>query len=85
MGLILQAFQLCLFNKKFVNAFNLRRPTNMILFVFFNFFLTPFEMFFGFLVNFVSRKNEFQADQFANRNGRGQELKNALIKLFKKD
>ena len=42
-------------------------------------------MIIGFIVSWVSRKNEFQADLFATKNGMGGELKEGLIKLFKKD
>ncbi|MDD2871979.1 MAG: M48 family metallopeptidase [Candidatus Gracilibacteria bacterium] len=42
---------------------------------------TPISMIFGLLGNILSRKNEYEADQFAGINFNPTDLKNALIKL----
>lgn len=84
-GFLLFSFQFSYESKRLQNAFHLKHASNAISFFFFLFFISPIQTLYGFATCFLTRKKEYEADEFAVKNGKGKELKNALIKLFKKD
>lgn len=59
------------------------QPVLIKLFVVFSLILSPLNEVESFLMNVLSRKFEFQADEFAVNLGKKENLKTALLKLFK--
>lgn len=65
-------------------GFGLEKPI-LIGFLLFGDILRPVDAVVSFLMNLLSRKYEYEADEFSNKLGFGQELKNALITLHKEN
>ncbi|WIA16071.1 hypothetical protein OEZ85_012796 [Tetradesmus obliquus] len=61
-------------------GFDKSRPA-FIAFVLFQFVVAPVDEVIGFITNVVSRRFEYQADGFAVQQGKGKELREALLKL----
>ncbi|KAF6266083.1 peptidase family M48-domain-containing protein [Scenedesmus sp. NREL 46B-D3] len=61
-------------------GFGKSRPA-FIAFVLFQYLVTPVDEVIGFFTNAVSRRFEYQADGFAVQQGKGTELRQALLKL----
>lgn len=59
------------------------QPILIRLYIVFSFIFSPFNEVMSFLMNVLSRRFEFQADEFAVDLGKRQQLKTALLKLFK--
>ena len=62
-------------------ALGVSQPNFHIGIIAFGVLYTPFSMIIGMAMNILSRKNEFQADNFANQNFEAEHLINALKKL----
>ncbi len=62
-------------------ALGVSQPNFHIGIIAFGVLYTPFSMIIGLAMNILSRKNEFQADNFANQNFEAEHLINALKKL----
>nr|XP_039249950.1 CAAX prenyl protease 1 homolog [Styela clava] len=59
------------------------QPILIRLYVVFSFIFSPFNEIMSFVMNVLSRRFEFQADEFAVNLGKREQLKTALLKLFK--
>jgi len=86
-GLLLYVFGLFLKEPVLTEALGVKYVEgkyHIALFVF-SILYSPLSFIIGIVMNMVSRKNEFQADEFAGTNFAGVELENALKKLVKKN
>ena len=63
--------------------FNIEKNSMMILFIG-SLVLSPYMFIMGFFQNLLSRKNEFQADDYGVEMTSKEDMKNALIKIYKK-
>ncbi|KAJ3248810.1 CAAX prenyl protease 1 [Chytriomyces hyalinus] len=66
-------------------AFGFETEPVMIGLVLFTYLNQPMDSIFSFLMHYVSRVHEFQADAYAKKLGYGEDLKSGLIKLNKKN
>ncbi|KAJ3228139.1 CAAX prenyl protease 1 [Chytriomyces hyalinus] len=66
-------------------AFGFETEPVMIGLVLFTYLNQPMDSIFSFVMHYVSRVHEFQADAYAKKLGYGEDLKNGLIKLNKKN
>ncbi|MDD2871410.1 MAG: M48 family metallopeptidase [Candidatus Gracilibacteria bacterium] len=80
-GLMLYILGLALKIPEISYAMGSSTPSFAVGLVAFGLLYTPISMIFGLLGNLLSRKNEYEADQFAGTNFNPTDLKNALIKL----
>ena len=79
---IFALFSAFVYNKSIYRAFGFGDEMPVLIgFVLFNDVFQPFESVIGFLMNMLSRKNEFEADAFAKELGYSDELARALINL----
>jgi STE24 endopeptidase len=67
----------------FYNALGVTRPSTAMALVLFFLVMPVFTFLFQPLAGALSRRHEFEADQYAVQNASGPELKQALVKLYK--
>ena len=70
MSILLTGFMLYLLsffinNKGLFDAFQMKNISNYAGIIFFSLLYTPINLFFGILMNYISRKNEFEADAYS--------------------
>ena len=70
-----------IFNSAIYNAFGLQESPVLLGLLIFQFVYYPVELFVGFALNVMSRRNEFEADKFSCDLGFGEQLMNGLIKI----
>ncbi|OVF06721.1 putative zinc metalloprotease [Clavispora lusitaniae] len=83
-SVILTCVLYCAFmeNKSFFHSFGFfHEYPPMIAFLLFSYVNAPIDCVVQFVTNFVTRKNEYQADNYAKAQGYSEELASALIKL----
>ena len=83
-GFFLYIFQYFLQNDKIYYDFGFDAKFAYVGLLLFNIFLQPLGVAISALMCFLTRVNEFQADLFAVKKGRGEQLIKGLVKLFKK-
>lgn len=81
MGLMLFILSLFVFNKNLSEALGGKEYSIHLNLIAFGLLISPVSMVSGLIMNLVSRKNEFEADDFAKRTFSGTELAIALKKL----
>lgn len=82
-GLILYLFSFILNNDQIYKDFGFVNKSYFMGFNIFFLLYTPIGVIIEAFLCFVIRRNEYQADRFAVRLGKGQDLTNGLLKLFK--
>ena len=73
--------ELCLNNEILINALGGTTPTFHLGIIIFSFLFSPIGLIMGTLMNIISRKNEFEADNYAKETFNGDSLVLALKKL----
>ena len=84
-GIVLFIFSLLIGNAELSRALGVEAPNFHIGLVAFGILYTPVEFILGIFMNILSRKNEYQADEFAAVNYNPQSLASALKKLSVKN
>lgn len=84
-GLTFILFSVFLENKSLFNSFGFSTYPAMIAFMLFSYVNTPVNCLTQFATNLLSRKNEYQADQYAKGQGYTENLATSLIKLSTKN
>ena len=84
-GVILFLFSIFVDNPQFSKALGVEQPTFHIGLITFGLLYSPFSFILGIGMNAYSRKNEYEADDFAAKHADGQALASALIKLSVKN
>lgn len=84
-GLMLFIFSLFLNNPQLSKALGVQEPNFHISIIAFGILYSPVSLILGVLFNFISRKNEFQADRFAAENYKPEQLISALKNLTSKN
>lgn len=84
MGLMLFVLSRLVFEPALSGALGASQPGMHLSLMTFGLLYTPISMATSLLFNVLSRKNEYQADDFANRTYKGSALGNALVKLHVK-
>lgn len=84
-GLTFILFSAFLENKSLFNSFGFSTYPAMIAFMLFSYVNTPVNCLTQFATNLLSRKNEYQADQYAKGQGYTENLATSLIKLSTKN
>lgn len=82
-GSVFGAYLLFMFNESLVRLFGFQRLETMVALHLFFYLYTPMSCLTSFLTNAFTRKNEFEADDFAKDCGHGHELSTGLIKMSK--
>tara|TARA_X000000368_G_scaffold405177_1_gene382029 strand:- start:553 stop:1224 length:672 start_codon:yes stop_codon:yes gene_type:complete len=80
-GLITYLFELCLSNASLINSLGGEILTFHLGLIIFSILFSPIGLIIGIFMNFISRKNEFEADEFAKKEYSGKDLALALKKL----
>ena len=80
-GVLFFILSLFLGNPLLSQALGVQKESFHIGIVAFGLLYTPISFLLGLVMNYVSRKNEFQADRYAVKHNQGEFLQNALIKL----
>ena len=80
-GLITYLFELCLSNTLLINSLGGETVTFHLGLIIFSILFSPIGLIIGVFMNFLSRKNEFEADEFAKKQYSGKYLALALKKL----
>ncbi len=80
-GAILYLSSLFLFNEQLSVAFGAERLSLAVNLVAFGILFSPISMFLGILSSYISRKNEYEADDFANKTYGAEHLISGLKKL----
>ena len=80
-GILLYIFSLFVSNPQLSKALGVEQPNFHIGLIAFGILYTPFSFVTGIFMNMLSRKNEFQADNFASSNYSPESLASALKKL----
>jgi len=80
-GVLFFILSLFLGNPLLSQALGVQKESFHIGIVAFGLLYTPISLLLGLVMNYVSRKNEFQADRYAVKHNQGEFLQNALIKL----
>lgn len=80
-GVYLYIFSLFLSNPSFTDALGAAKPSFHLSILVFGFLFSPISTLLGIGMNILSRKNEFEADEFAKNHSNGQHLNSALKKL----
>ena len=83
MGIGFYVLGLLLNSKEFFMAFGKSTPSSHMALILFTFLLPIYTFILTPLSSWFSRKNEYEADQFAVENTNGDELISALIKMYK--
>ena len=78
-------FTLCVDNKDMLRSFGFDHHTGFLYLFVFQTLYSPFQIFVQFIVMHFTRSCEYQADRFAVTYGHGENLKKALLQLFKKN
>lgn len=81
MGIILFVFSLFVSRPELSAALGVATPKFHISLIAFSFLYTPISIFTGLLTNIFSRRNEYQADEFAAQNSSAENLISGLKKL----
>jgi len=81
MGIMLYLLSLFISNPQLSAALGVNEPVFHIGLIAFAILYTPLSMLTGFIMNIISRKNEFEADNFAAKNFNAESLMSALKKL----
>jgi STE24 endopeptidase len=81
MGIMLYLLSLFISNPQLSSALGVNKPVFYIGLTAFGLLFTPISMLTGFVMNIISRKNEFEADNFAAKNFNAESLVSALKKL----
>ena len=84
-GIVLFIFSLLINNQNLSKALGVEVPNFHIGLVAFGILYSPVSFVLGIFMNLISRKNEFQADEFAARNFNSEALASALKKLSVKN
>jgi len=84
-ALMLYIFSLVISRPELSHALGVSEPTFHIAFTAFGLLYSPLSMFFGLIMNFFSRKNEYEADAYAASFGLTDQLISALKKLTRKN
>ena len=84
-GVILFLFSIFVDNPQLSKALGVEQPTFHIGLITFGLLYSPFSFILGIGMNAYSRKNEYEADDFAAKHADGQALASALIKLSVKN
>ncbi|KAI8904098.1 peptidase family M48-domain-containing protein [Gorgonomyces haynaldii] len=79
------SFGLLFKHQKFYSDFGFSGTPTIVGFMLFMYLYSPFEILVVILMNALSRKNEFEADQYAKKLGYGKLLQEALIKISTKN
>ena len=80
-GLITYLFELCLSDTSLINSLGGKTVTFHLGLIIFSILFSPIGLIIGVFMNFLSRKNEFEADEFAKKQYSGKYLALALKKL----
>ena len=80
-GLITYLFELCLSNASLINSLGGETASFHLGLIIFSILFSPIGLIIGIFMNSLSRKNEFEADQFAKKEYNGENLALALKKL----
>lgn len=84
-GITFVLFSAFLENKSLFHSFGFNSYPAMIAFMLFSYVNTPVSCLSQFALNVLTRKNEYQADQFAKNQGYSDDLASSLIKLSTKN
>ena len=80
-GLITYLFELCLSNDSLIYSLGGETITFHLGLIIFSILFSPIGLIIGVFMNFLSRKNEFEADEFAKKEYNARDLALALKKL----
>lgn len=84
-GFMLFLFSMVVDNPYFSKALGVEEPNFHIGLMVFGILYSPLSLLIGLVTNYISRKNEFEADRFAKENFKPAVLANALKKLSLKN
>jgi STE24 endopeptidase len=82
--IMFSVFKLCLGNEDILSSFGFSKPSNFVYLFLFSILYGPTNCMTKFIVMFMIRTMEYQADDFATYHGHAQQLKSGLTKIFVK-